>query len=314
MDRASENNLGRPSRTAVWAAAGRALSARAPEPRWQNPDHLAAKLIGPEEIALMGDHPLAGALDEDVSHLRDNPEVMAAVITMLVRTRFVDEHLEAAIAGGARQVVFLGAGFDTRAYRFQELLKPARVFEVDHPATQQWKRRRAQQALGETPENLRYVAVDFRTDSLAGKLREAGYDPSVKTFFLWEGVTMYLTAEAVDATLGWIAQQAPGSRLVFDFASRALIELTDRINNDPAFEPGSDAERAAAVRARNMERWGEPWIFGIDPDQVAAFLAERGLEHRETLSFASKEAAREVPRLARSVAVSLADPGDVSAG
>lgn len=292
MDRPRPDDLGSPSKTAIWALAGRAIGSRVPEERWRNPDQLAEKLLGPEEIALLGEHPLAAALRDGVDLANPHPEVLAASVTMLVRTRFIDAHLEEAVSGGAWQIVFLGAGFDTRAYRLRDRIPEVRIFEVDLPATPQWKRRRAQEALGDPPENLTYVAVDFRQDSLNEKLLEAGYDPSLKTFFVWEGVTMYLTEAAIDSTLQWVARQAPGSCLVFDFASRELIDLTQEINETPGFQPQTDAEYAAAARARNMARWGEPWIFGMDPDQVAAFLAERGLELGETMSFASREAAQ----------------------
>lgn len=244
--------------------------------------------MGSEELALLGEHPLARAFEspENVQH----PEVQSAMLTLIVRTRFVDDRLEQAIADGATQVVIMGAGWDTRAYRFAELLRGARVFEVDQPPTQNWKRRRAEAVLGPAPANLTYLQVDFRTQTLGEVLAAAGYDSKQRTFFIWEGVTMYLPEAAVRDTLRWIAQQAPGSSVVFDFAYSALIEFIAQMQ--AGWQPPTEAARVGMDRLRQIKAWGEPWIFGVPTDQSAEFVTELGLEHRETLGMASQEAAR----------------------
>ncbi|MEO8099246.1 MAG: SAM-dependent methyltransferase [Acidobacteriota bacterium] len=279
-----------PSRTSIWAAAARAVGSRTQPPQWHNPDKLADKLIGPAERELLGEHPLAAAMEHDTLELRRNPEVMSAVMTLIVRTKFIDESLQRAIANGATQVVILGAGWDTRARRFPDLLRNARVFEVDHPATQNWKRRRAEEVLGPGPANLTYLPIDFRHQSLADVLAAGGYDPSRKTCFIWEGVTMYLPEAAVRETLQWIARQAPGSSLVFDFAHSSLIDFIDRASQAP--ELLTDTEKLGAARLRQITSWGEPWIFGIPGDADAAYVQQLGLEHQETLGMASIQAAK----------------------
>lgn len=292
MERVSDPSEALPSRTAVWAAAGRAVGARVSDPRWQNPDRLAEKLLGSAELALLGeDHALAKALRGELPKEQPNRELMAASATMVIRTRFIDQHLHEAVNSGAGQVVILGAGFDTRGYRLQESLHNTQLFEVDHPATQRWKRRRAQEALGNPPEYLHHVPVDFRYDSLEEKLREAGYDPAMKTFFILEGVSMYLPEESVRETFGWIARQAPGNSLVFDFAAQELIDLIEAARKGE-FRTDSPVEQAAMERAMLIEKWGEPWIFGIPSNGVQEFLQSCGLELITTMGMASREAAK----------------------
>ena len=248
-------------------AAGRALGARVPDPAMRNPDLLAEKLVGPEEIELIREHPLGAAL-ADFSGASPTFEAQAAANMMLIRTKFIDEKLERAIQEGAAQYVILGAGFDTRAYRFAEQLKHVKVFEVDSAATQQRKRQRVDAALGGTPSNLTYVTVDFNRDKLGDVLRQAGYDPNRKTFFTWEGVSMYVAEEGVRETLRTIAtQSAPGSSLVMDFTTRTSIEFMARF---PQFGPG-----------KLLASWGEPWVFGVPDGAGKEFLEGTGLEVRE---------------------------------
>src|SRR5690242_11032123 len=116
---------------------------------------------------------------------------MGIAVMMLIRTRFSEEKMQAAMAGGAAQLVVLGAGFDARAYRVPELVAGKKVFEVDSAATQEWKRKRIQAALGGAPANLTYVTIDFNRDSLGAVLRAAGFSQEQKAFFTWEGVSMY---------------------------------------------------------------------------------------------------------------------------
>ena len=256
-------------------AAGRALGAREPDPSMRNPDSLAEKLLGPDELALIQEHAIGRALS--------NPEVavgyeaMGTAIMMLVRTRFIDEKLQQAIAGGARQYVILGAGFDTRAYRFTELLDGVKVFEVDSAATQAYKRKRAEATIGPPPGNLTYVLIDFNRDQLMETLVRAGFDPAVKTFFTWEGVSMYVAEEGVRATLSTIAATAPGSTLVMDYTTRGAIDFMQRFPELGSF-------------MKQLEAWGEPWVFGMPDGQEREFFQTFGFEPRETFPMFSKVA------------------------
>lgn len=137
---------------------------------------------------------------------------------VILRARYAEDQLDEAIEQGVNQYVILGAGFDTFALRRKELADRIRVFEVDHPATQEVKRKRIRRAGGSIPDNLTLVPVDFERDSLDEELLKAGFDTRTPAFYSWLGVTYYLTEEAIRDTLTQIAGiTAPGSRIVLDF-------------------------------------------------------------------------------------------------
>ncbi len=275
------------SKTCLYVAAGRALGARDPDPAVRNPDYLAERLLGPEEKALIHDQAAAQALDMDYAEALKEPEATGTLLMMLVRTRYIEEKLEESIRNGASQLVILGAGFDTRAYRLTELLKDSRVFEVDHPATQHYKMKRVLDAGIELPANLTYVPVDFRHDKLGDALAAAGYDSSRMTFFIWEGVTMYLTEEAIGETLRWVGAQAKGSVLVFDFVYRSVLTFLQ----SGSIERLPEAAQRAVNRVRKLEV-GEPWLFGIPNGEEKEFLAQFGLTLTDLLPLGSEEAAK----------------------
>jgi methyltransferase (TIGR00027 family) len=151
--------------------------------------------------------------------------------------------------------VILGAGFDTRAYRLPAL-RSIPVVEVDHPDTQR-RKRAGLERMGGVPANVQLRPTDFRSDDL-------GPAPAVPTLFLWEGVTNYLTAAAVDTTLRWCAEAPAGSHLVVTYIDR-------RVLTDPGRFHG--AERVFTT----LRRAGEEMTFGIAPDELADYLAEHGL-------------------------------------
>jgi methyltransferase (TIGR00027 family) len=271
------------SRTSIYVAAGRAIGAREPDPAARNPDYLAEKLLG-DPSRLDVDHPAVRALSLGYDEAMKDVEVVNIVRAMTVRTRFIDEALERAIAGGATQVVILGAGFDSHAYRCQELLADARVFEVDRPAMQALKKQRVSEVLGASPVNLTYVASDFQHEDLAGVLTRHGYDPAQQTFFILEGVTMYLPEEAVRGTLQFVAAHPPGSGIVFDFVYRAMIDMIARI--DMATVP--EVAKPFVERFLKLTR-DEPWIFGLPVGREREFLNDFGFELRETLTVGGEE-------------------------
>jgi len=256
-------------------AAGRALGAREPDPAMRNPDSLAEKLLGPDELALIQEHAIGRALSN--AELAIGYEAMGTAMMMLIRTKFIDEKLQQAIAGGAGQYVILGAGFDTRAYRFKDLLKGLKVFEVDSEATQTYKRKRAEAAIGPPPKNLTYVSIDFNRDQLMETLLRAGFAPAVKTFFTWEGVSMYVAEEGVRATLSTIATAAPGSTLVMDYTTRGAIDFMHRFPEVGPF-------------MKQLNAWGEPWVFGMPDGQEREFFQTFGFEPREMFPMFSKVA------------------------
>jgi methyltransferase (TIGR00027 family) len=274
------------SRTSIYVAAGRAVGAREPDPSARNPDYLAEKLLGdPARIDL--DHPAVRALGQSYDEAMKNVEVVSHVRMMTVRTRFVDDALARGVAGGASQVAILGAGFDTRAYRCREQLARTRVFEVDRPATQTLKRRRVQETLGDPPPNLTYVPVDFERENLPDVVKAHGLDLNQRTFFILEGVTMYLPEEAVRSTLRFVAAHPPGSGIVFDFVYSTMIDMLARI--DVAAVP--KAVRPFVERFLELTR-DEPWVFGLPVGGEREYLRELGLELGEVLTIGGEESLR----------------------
>jgi methyltransferase (TIGR00027 family) len=258
---------GQPSRTSIVVAALRAFGAREPDPSVRNPDSLAERIISRSELQLITEHPISKALEEDYRKGRRSREVAGMSNLMLIRTKFVDEHLRQALENGATQVVILGAGFDTRAYRFAGLLEDRKVFEVDYRSTQQLKKRRLEEAAIPIPSHVRFVEADFKKDTLRNVLNSAGFQPTEKTFFIWEGVSMYLSEQAVRETLGTIsAYSGPGSSLVMDFAGQAMIAMLKKFPEIPQHD--------------YTTHWGEPWIFGVPDGREHDFFQECGLQLR----------------------------------
>lgn len=189
-----------------------------------------------------------------------------------LRTRFIDEQVLASIRDGLEQLVILGAGYDSRAYRFDELRNGVKVFEVDHPATQASKLDRLKEVVGAIPEHVVHVSVDFETQDLEERLRQNGYKTNRKTLFIWEGVTYYLEADAVDQTLAFVANRSkPGSSIVFDYL---LDDVLDGTSGLPLATDFLDF----------VEKIGEPCKFGIQPLNLDAFLSERGFRTIEHVS------------------------------
>jgi methyltransferase (TIGR00027 family) len=269
---------GLPSRTSILTAAARALGSREPDASVRNPDWAADRLIGPPELALIADHPVSRALDQDFQEAMNDPEVFGFVWLMLVRTRFIDEQMERAVRSGATQVVILGAGFDTRAHRFTELLKGTAVIEIDHPATQEYKRRRVDAALGGAPANVVYAPIDFTRENLGEVLHRAGFQSGRKTYYIAEGLSMYVPEEGMKETLRAIAaESAPGSTLLLEYINRGGLDV---LRTYPS------------GMIKNAFDWGEPFVFGVPDGQDREFLLEAGLERGEALKVGSPESVK----------------------
>lgn len=211
------------SRTSIYVAAARAIGAREPDLAVRNPDNLAERLLGdPSTFAV--EHPAVLAVSQPYDEAMKNVEVAGIVRAMLIRTRYIDDALTRAVADGATQVVILGAGLDSHAYRCQSLLAHTSVFEVDRPATQALKMARVQAVLGGPPANLTYVPIDFQHDDLLAMMARHGHNPRRRTFFILEGVTMYMPEDSVRATLRFVGSHTAGSRIVFDFVYRPMVD------------------------------------------------------------------------------------------
>jgi methyltransferase (TIGR00027 family) len=182
----------------------------------------------------------------------------------LAREQYIEDVMAREIGAGVQQIVVLGAGFDTRAYRIPGA-EGLPVFEVDHPVTQSAKRESLRGVVDPMPANVRFVGVDFETDDLGECLRKAGYSETARTLFVWQGVIVYLTREGADRTLAFIARRSgPASVVVFDSMDSTALS-----------GPGA---RGLRVFTSAM---GERVSFGIGPGEIAAFLEARGFASTE---------------------------------
>ena len=259
---------GQASRTAEYMALFRALESSLPAARRLFDDPLARGFLG-WRLALLARLAALPGLRELVPRIIDS-RVPGARSSAVARTRFIDDAIAASLSEKSEQLVILGAGFDSRAYRLPGL-RDVDVFEVDHPDTLRTKRRTLERTLSALPENVRFVAADFGRRDLASIMAAAGYRESASTFILWEGVTNYLSEEAVDDTLRWCARASPGSRLLFTYVHSEVLTR-------PEAFIGTERLRAS------LEKFGERWTFGIEPSRVPGFLAARGLSLERDLS------------------------------
>jgi methyltransferase (TIGR00027 family) len=234
---------GQPSRTAYSAARYRAAHQLLEQGRIFT-DPLAVRILGQSEDELLAD-----------------AERRPMRVFIAARTRFAEDALQAAVQRGVDQLVVLGAGLDTFAYRnpYERL----RVVEVDHPDTQAWKRERLAQAGIAVGGSVTYLGVDFERESLADRLERDG-----PAFFLWLGVVPYLTRPGFDETLAVMSEE--GDEVVFDYAQ-----------NPERMSP----ERRAALEARaaRVAKIGEPWLTYFEPDEIAADLGGQGFTEIEDL-------------------------------
>ncbi len=252
---------GEASRTAAYMALFRALESTLPAGQRLFEDRFASAFLPPRLrlVALFSRIRFAG----DLIRAYIDRQWPGARTSAVARTRFIDDAAEAALRSGVAQVVILGAGFDARPYRIPNMAR-ALVFEVDHPSTSARKRRVVETVLGSLPRHVRFVSIDFTEEVLSHATNAAGYDPSRRTLFIWEGVTNYLTEDAVDGTLRWCASAAAGSTVFFTYVHRRVLDSPE------AFE-GTKKLFATLSAA------GERWTFGLDPSGLTTFLAERGL-------------------------------------
>ncbi len=194
-----------------------------------------------------------------------SPPLIQARAWFAMRHRFAEDSLAQAVAGGAGQYVILGAGLDTFAYRPAQNKTALHIFEVDYPATQEWKKDRLKTLRIDIPEHVTFAPVDFERQSLAQGLAQSDFDFSAPAFFSWLGVTMYLERGAVFKTLKDILSMAPSTQVAFDF------EL------DEAALHGQ-VKRSIAKASASAARRGEPWKSRFKAEELQLALREMGFK------------------------------------
>lgn len=266
---------GKPSRTSLSAAAGRAIASRDTNPETRCPDSMAARLIRREDLDVLTGSVIPAYYDLTWDEVlrRESGAGRYPYINMTLRTMHIDAKVRAAVAEGIGQLVILGAGLDSRAYRMTNELAKVRVFEVDFPPTQEDKKQRVKAALGKVPENVTYAGIDFAKQTLDEVLSAAGHRSSSKSLCVMEGVTMYLSADAVSSTLHFVSKNtAPGGGIVFDYFDRRLLEGEGQT---PFYRSNTTLYRS----------WGEPQGFGIPGYDSRRFAEQHGLRLRSDYTF-----------------------------
>jgi methyltransferase (TIGR00027 family) len=242
-----------PSRTALRVALRRAAHQLHDSPVVFH-DPIAVAILGPAYAEELRRTPVRP----------DRPFSTALRAFLVARSRYAEDKLRIAVEGGVNQYVLLGAGLDTFAYR--NPYANLRVFEVDHPATQQWKRELLAENGIDIPESVAFAPVDFESQSLLAQLHDAGFDHRAPAFFAWLGVIPYLTLEAFRATLSFISDQTPGSGLALDYGQpRSALPPFEQLTHDSL--------------ASRVEQAGEPFRLSFTPSEIAAEFARfHGLE------------------------------------
>ena len=185
-----------------------------------------------------------------------SPGVMGALVT---RSRYIDDYLSERIREGIQQLVILGAGYDSRPYRFEQLRNRVRVFEVDHHTTQDIKKAKLTKIFGALPTYVTFVPVDFTQETLEQRLNESSYDAMAKTLFIMEGVSMYLTPKVMDSILSFITQYAGSeTSIIFDYFYQSAID-------------GKEIERAIVYHREQL-------TFGIEKGRIEDYLKARGFQ------------------------------------
>ena len=256
-----ENKVNRenPSKMAEGIAMQRFGESAKPESERICYDPYAVHFISSEIIQFGMEHP------EEAKTLIENTEKLFPGLSssIMARVRYFDDFVKKSIENGIEQLVVLGAGYDTRACRIDEL-KDIKVFEVDHPNTQSFKIQKIGEIFGSLPDHVVYVPVDFEKETLGQKLFDNGYDSSKKTLFIMEGLIMYIPPKAVAKTLLFIVENSGrGSQVIFDYYPESVVDGTCKL------EIGTNIRNHVAEQ-------GEPLQFGIKEDEIEDFLMQFG--------------------------------------
>ena len=194
---------------------------------------------------------------------RNERLVPGASNSIVARVRYFDDVVKSSINEGLEQLVILGAGYDTRAYRIEGLSK-IKVFEVDHPATQSIKIEKIKEIFSSLHDHVTYVPTDLEVDEFGQRLLESGYNKSLKTLFIMEGILMYLSPEIVEEILSFIVHNSgKGSAILFDYIPLSVVD-------------GICELEAGQNWRKGVMEVGEPFLFGINDGEIQSFLVQRG--------------------------------------
>ena len=245
-----------PSKTAGFICYFRACANKEKNEKIRGPDHLARIFFKGTDSLLLKFHRITLPIAR-----RRVPGTYEYVIA---RTKFFDNVFKEALAENYPQIVILGAGYDTRPYRFEDCIEQSEIFELDVSTTQQIKKQFLRSSSISIPKQVHFVSINFNKEDLGEVLIEAGFKMNKRTLFIWEGVTEYLTPEAVDSTLGFISNNS-GNTVAFNYIYRSIVDGTS--------DYSGSKEIVKATSSSN-----EPYQFGIEEGKIEQFLNDRGFE------------------------------------
>jgi methyltransferase (TIGR00027 family) len=246
------------SRTAEWTCLSRAISSLEKNDCYRSGDTIAVQLL-PNRIKALIQIPWARALFSKIIPAKGMYEYVIA------RTKYIDAAFKEALANHFDQILIFGAGFDTRALRFQEMTGDTKIFELDVPTTQEAKLGQYRKRGLNVPPNLVFIPIDFDKESLPVKLEQAGFGKQQRSLFILEGLTMYLQPESVHETFQTIRDFAgAGSEVVFDYVYASVLRGEGQYEDERKI-------------VESVAKEGEGWQFGIEKGQIEQFLSPHAL-------------------------------------
>lgn len=250
--------------TAENVAFVRALESLKPEGERICYDPYASRFLSPQYLVFM----------EMAAHDPSKTPFPGVHNSLSARVRYFDDFVKKLINEGLEQLIILGAGYDTRAYRIEGLRGNVKVFEIDHPETQSVKIEKIKDIFGSLPDHVEYVSVDFETEDFGQRLLEHGYEKSQKTVFIIEGLIYYLPPKAVDEMLYFISKNSEtGSAIIFDYVYESSIYRTNGICGVQCTACNQNEIKNAT---KDMAQKGEPYKFGVKDGMLESFISQHG--------------------------------------
>ncbi len=251
----------KPSETALFAALRRTIAYKEYHNARFGPDHLAEIFLPPHFRFFL-----------KFNKVRENTRLKLARFIpgmneyIIARTAYFDRQFTSALSNQTPQIVLLGAGYNSRPYRFTRQNKGTTIYELDAPPTQARKVKALQAAHIDIPKQVKFVPINFLNDSLGGVLEKAGYQRDAQTLFLWEGVSYYLDLVSVKRTLGYVAHASRNSVIAFDYAVSIAEQDVDKVFGAREF-----------MKSMGEQHANEALLFSLKQDEIGSFLADNSL-------------------------------------
>jgi len=256
------------SRTAQYMALFRALETGRSQSKRLFEDPYAINFLdkGLKLVTKIASIPFVGNLIPKLIHQKG----IGAISSGIARTKYIDDLLETTVKEGCKQLIILGAGFDTRSIRLDSLKKII-IIEIDHPDTSNFKKKIYRSSIGALPGNVSFQQADFNKQTLHEITEVANINYSLPTTIIWEGVTNYLTQEAIDTTFDFTRKFGSPFNMIFTYVEKEVL------NNPQNF-------KGTKQLFENLKKNEEQWTFGFDPNELSSYLKRFDLTLTEDLN------------------------------